>query len=175
VRILIAEDDEDIARSYTDIFKGRGHSVIITHDGKECVKTYAVAMEMAFASKKQNGGAAVMPFDVVLLDYRMPHENGLEVAREILALNPEQRVIFASAYVKDALEDSIRRLRHAIELVEKPFDPKTLVETVEDTKVFTALKQLNASLQQIVELDLTDKQQIDLLSNVRRVMKGKSF
>jgi CheY-like chemotaxis protein len=173
VRILIAEDDEDIA--YTDLFEGRGHSVLITRDGKECVKTYAVAMEMAFALKKQSGAATVMPFDVVLLDYRMPHENGLEVAREILALNPEQRVIFASAYVKDALEDSIRRLRHAIELVEKPFDPKTLIETVEDTKVFTALKQLNASLQQIVEMDLTDKQQMDLLSNVRRVMKGKSF
>lgn len=174
MRILIAEDDEDIARSYTDLFKGHGHSVIITRDGRECVKTYAVAMELVFASKKQNG-SAVMPFDAVLLDYRMPHENGLEVAREILALNPDQRVIFASAYVKDALEDSIRRLRHAIELVEKPFDPKVLVETVEDTKVFTALKQLNASLQQIVELDLTDKQQMDLLSNVRRVMKGKSF
>ena len=174
MRILIAEDDEDIARSYTDLFKGRGHSVIITRNGKECVKTYAVAMELAFASKKQNG-SAVIPFDAVLLDYRMPHENGLEAAREILALNPDQRIIFSSAYVKDALEDSIRRLRHAIELVEKPFEPKALVETLEDTKVFTALKQLNASLQQIVELDLTDKQQMDLLSNVRRVMKGKSF
>ena len=174
MRILIAEDDKDIARSYTDLFKGRGHSVIITHDGKECVKTYAVAMEMAFASKKQNG-AAVMPFDVVLLDYRMPNENGLEVAREILALKPDQRVMFVSAYVKDALEDSIRRLRHAIELVEKPFDPQNLISAVEDTKVFAALKQLNTSLQQIVELDLSDKQQMDLLSNVRRVMKGKSF
>lgn len=173
MRILIAEDNKDIAKSYNDLFKGRGHSVIITHDGKECVKTYAVAMEMAIASKKQ--GSAAVPFDIVLLDYKMPNENGLEVAREILALNPEQRVIFVSAYVKDALEDSIRRLRHAIELVEKPFDPKRLVETVEDTKVFAALKQMNASLQQIVELDLTDKQQVDLLSNVRRVMKGKAF
>jgi CheY-like chemotaxis protein len=36
------------------------------------------------------------PFDVVVLDYRMPKKDGTEVAKEILDLNPNQRIIFES-------------------------------------------------------------------------------
>jgi DNA-binding response OmpR family regulator len=174
VKILVAEDDNDIAKSYRDLFKVNNHDVLVTDNGNECILTYARAMEIALASRK-NGDGQVMPFDVVILDYKMPYKTGLEVAKEILALNPNQRIIFVSAYVKDALEDSVRRLRHAIELVEKPFEPKALMEKVEDTKVFQALKQINEGLQQIVDLDLDDSQQQDLIANLRRVLKGKAF
>ncbi|MDQ3967915.1 MAG: hypothetical protein M3275_05910 [Thermoproteota archaeon] len=37
---------------------------------------------------------------VVILDYKMPKKDGLRVAKEILDMNPEQRIIFASAYVE---------------------------------------------------------------------------
>jgi DNA-binding NarL/FixJ family response regulator len=32
----------------------------------------------------------------VILDYKMPKINGMEVAKEILAINPHQRIIFSS-------------------------------------------------------------------------------
>jgi CheY-like chemotaxis protein len=35
--------------------------------------------------------------DVVVLDYKMPGKDGMEVAKEILTINPDQRIIFASA------------------------------------------------------------------------------
>ena len=44
----------------------------------------------------------------------MPHINGIEVAKEILAVNPHQRIIFASAYIKDTVIDSIKNLRHVM-------------------------------------------------------------
>lgn len=174
MKILVAEDDKDIANSYCDLFKVNNHDVLVTNDGNECVLTYARAMEIALASRK-NADGPVMPFDVVILDYKMPYKTGLEVAKEILSLNPDQRIIFVSAYVKDALEDSVRRLRHAIELVEKPFEPKALIEKIEDVKVFQALKQINEGLQNIVDLDLDESQQHDLIANLRRVLKGKAF
>ena len=52
-------------------------------------------------------------FDVVLLDCNMPCINGIEVAKEILAVNPHQRIIFASAYVKDTVTDSIMNLKQS--------------------------------------------------------------
>ena len=50
-------------------------------------------------------------FDVVILDYKMPKRDGLEVAKEILEVNPEQWIIFTSAYVKKMLEESVEGLK----------------------------------------------------------------
>jgi hypothetical protein len=38
----------------------------------------------------------------------MPKKNAIEVAKEILEINPEQWIIFASAYVKETLEKFCR-------------------------------------------------------------------
>jgi CheY-like chemotaxis protein len=60
-------------------------------------------------SKKYNNKAqgstssTKSPFDVVELDYKMPGKDGMEVAKEILTINPDQRIIFASAYFKETL------------------------------------------------------------------------
>ena len=53
-------------------------------------------------------------FDVVVLDCKMPQMNGIEVAKEILAVNPHQRIIFASAYTKDTVIDSIKNLKQSM-------------------------------------------------------------
>jgi hypothetical protein len=51
----------------------------------------------------------------------------MEVAKEILTVNPHQRIIFVSAYVKETLEESVKQLRQAVELMQKPFEPDVLV------------------------------------------------
>lgn len=56
----------------------------------------------------------------------MPRMHGMEVAKEILAVNPHQRIIFASAYVKDAPQGSITRLKQIVELLQKPFGEQDL-------------------------------------------------
>ena len=40
----------------------------------------------------------------------------MEVAKEILAINPHQRIIFASAYVWETLIDSVKELKQIVEL-----------------------------------------------------------
>jgi CheY-like chemotaxis protein len=51
------------------------------------------------AERQKNRCGIPSPFDVVVLDYKMPSKDGMEVAKEILQINPYQRIIFASAYV----------------------------------------------------------------------------
>jgi CheY-like chemotaxis protein len=87
--------------------------------------------------------SAIPPYDVVILDYKMPGMNGMDVAKEILAVNPHQRIIFASAYVKETLQESVMQLKQIVELMQKPFTITQLVDTVEDKQVYEELKNLN--------------------------------
>src|ERR1051325_8692869 len=106
MKILIAEDEPNIARIYKISFEDAGHDVIISRDGVECVETYK--SELAEIKTQQENSIPypkTTPFDVVILDYRMPKKDGMEVAREIIGAEPGQRIIFVSAYVLSTLEE----------------------------------------------------------------------
>ncbi len=79
-------------------------------------------------------------FDVVILDYKMPDRNGLEVAKEILTINHHQRIIIASAYLVKILIDSIMEPSIPVEILEKPISNKMLIDTIEDTAIYKNLK-----------------------------------
>ena len=68
---------------------------MLTFDG-EC----EVVAEAADATRGFDAWETTRP-DVIVLDMRMPGENGLDVARRILAVDPGQRVIMCSAYMDD--------------------------------------------------------------------------
>ncbi len=155
--ILIAEDDLDTALQYEIALEERRHKVILTYDGDECVNMYKRIM---------NDGKHI---DVVLLDYRMPKKNGMQVAKEILRLNPKQRIIFASAYVQETLIDSVKQLRHVVELLQKPFELDTLVNTIENEEISEELGELNEYLKEFKEFELTQEQIDDLLHTLRLI------
>jgi CheY-like chemotaxis protein len=95
MNILIAEDEMDIALLYKKVLEERNHQVTVTTNGEDCLKCYHdVFQDTCYIQRLQ------VPFDVVLLDYKMPQINGMEVAKEILAVNSHQRIIFASAHVR---------------------------------------------------------------------------
>ena len=130
MQILIAEDHEEQARLYKKILDERGHKITFTKDGQECIDVF-----------KED-----QAFDVVVLDYQMPKKNGLDTAKEILSLKPTQRIIFASAHVEDILKEAVQHLKKATELLEKPFKIDTLVDTIEDKKLYEELEKFNANL-----------------------------
>jgi CheY-like chemotaxis protein len=118
------------------------------------------------------------PFDAVILDYRMPKKDGLEVAKEILALNPSQRIIFASAYVKETLRESVKELRQIVELMQKPFLPEALVDVVEDTEAYPELKKLFVNVSKMSEIDFenpTPDQVRDIFEGLKKIQKGRTF
>jgi len=115
-----------------------------------------------------------VPFDVVLLDYKMPQINGMEVAKEILAVNSHQRIIFASAHVKETLEYSIKQLKQVVELMQKPFSINKLIDTIEDSEVYDELQKLNVDIDIVKAIIPTHQQITDLLERLRRIQKNKS-
>jgi CheY-like chemotaxis protein len=103
MRILVAEDEEDIKTIYYMSLVERGHKVILTSDGEECLMVYRQKLQEHQEHHHNEKTSSLSYFDVVILDYKMPKKDGLQAAKEILDINPEQRIIFASAYVRETL------------------------------------------------------------------------
>jgi len=178
MKILIAEDEEDIALVYEKALETRKHEVTITFNGEDCLKTYhdkAYYMKFQTLPSLNRYSTNISPFDVLLLDYKLPDMNGMEVAKEILAVNPHQRIIFVSAYVKETLQDSVKQLHQIVELMQKPITINELIDTVEDKDVYNELKKLNVDLDVIKAANPTHEQIMDLLERLRKIEKMRTF
>src|SRR6185436_18607758 len=97
MKILIAEDEEAISMQYQIMLEERGHETTVTNNGEECMTAYRSALGSTSASDDDQMGEFYPPFDIVILDYRMPKKDGLAAAIEIFELCPSQRIMFASA------------------------------------------------------------------------------
>ncbi|WP_162858574.1 response regulator [Candidatus Nitrosotenuis aquarius] len=127
---MIAEDNKFTARQYKILLEKMGHKVITTEDGSECVKKYKEAL-----SKSEFDSLDESPFDLVLLDHNMPKKTGAQAAKEILAKNPDQKILFVTAYQRWAVEDDTDELFDKIVLLEKPFTLGQLSRKIESFSV----------------------------------------
>ena len=172
MKILIAEDEYDIAMLYKTALEKRNHHVTMTYNGEVCLKTYNEEFQkMRF----RTDATERMPFDVVILDHKMPEVSGIGVAEEIIAINPHQRIIFVSAYVQENLEGSIKKLKQVVELRQKPIGLNALIDTIEDKDAYTELQNLNVDVDIVKAVNPTHEQITDLLDRLRDVQKGKRF
>ena len=114
-KIFIIEDDRLLQELYSLIFKEAGYEIIgKAFDGEDAVVKYKDLMETP---------------DIIILDYRMPLKNGIDVIKEIISINEDQRFIFASADTtikKHALELG------AVEFIEKPFEIRKFIKIIKE-------------------------------------------
>jgi len=169
-RILIAEDDEDTALTYKMALKDAGYEAKIVDNGEDCAKIYLENFQefRLLKSKKTAVHPYDQPFEVVILDYRIPRMDGLQVAKEILTVNPRQRIIFASAYVKETLKDSVRGLKQVVELLQKPFSSQILVDMIRDKQVYKQLRRYRVDTKILQKAELTHEQLTELLNIMKR-------
>ena len=123
--ILIAEDNKFTALQYNKILGKNGHQVILTKDGEECLEKYREA-----SKKNTSKNLFRTPFDVVVLDQSMPKKTGREVADSILKINPNQRIVFASAYNVVGKNDSTEDFEEKFEYLQKPFSLSKFVRQI---------------------------------------------
>ncbi len=133
MRILVAEDSEFFALLYKTALQKRGHSVIIAKDGSDCIYKYTDA--------QQNFGNGKSPFDLVILDHQMPRMQGTQVAKEILVLNPNQRILFVTGHVKEMMK-GVKAIGKKIELLQKPFPTNAMIRQVEGLTKFRWLQRI---------------------------------
>jgi DNA-binding NtrC family response regulator len=108
-RILIVDDDEVVRRSYLRSLESISRDVQAASDGEQALQTM-----------EQN------PCDVVLLDLRMPGQDGLSVLRTIKQKWPESEVVIITGYPTVASVKEAVRLG-AYDYVAKPVGPQDVI------------------------------------------------
>jgi two-component system chemotaxis response regulator CheY len=111
-KLLVVDDSSLSRRILRRILEEAGHKVAEAADGMMALEQYAVDKP-----------------DMVLLDVTMTEINGLEVLRQLRALDANARVVMATADV----QSSTRTLAEgggAIGFVLKPFSSETILHAV---------------------------------------------
>jgi CheY-like chemotaxis protein len=170
MRVLIAEDENDLLDQYKDVLEDKGHQVTTSKNGDECIRIYRIESENI---KKTDDSA--LPFDAVILDYQMPIKNGLETAKKILEINSHQRIIFASGFVQETFYESIKNLKQIKEIMKKPFKLQALIDTLEDKEIYQQLEKLNVDISAIKELNPTHAQIQAYFDVLCQLQKGRTF
>jgi len=108
VRVLIADDEQDMLKILKAYFEKEGFQVLLAKDGEE-------ALEIFYEVK----------IDLAILDWMMPKRNGITVCQEIKK-NSSVKVLMLTA--KSENEDELVALQSgADEYVKKPFHPGILL------------------------------------------------
>lgn len=104
LNIIVIEDGESQRELLHDFLAGEGHSVAVAASGE-------AGLEIV-----KNGH-----FELVLLDYKMPGMNGIEVLEAVKAINPEIDIIMMTAF--GTIETAVSAMKSgAADYITKPID-----------------------------------------------------
>lgn len=113
-RLLIVEDDSDIGSGLEEFFSDQGYDVSRAANGEQALQQITT----------------LPPYDVVLLDVRLPEKDGFEVLREARKAGVDSPVIMLTIKAEDK-----HKLRGfalgADDYVTKPFDLEELAARVQ--------------------------------------------
>ncbi len=113
LRALAVDDEPAIARTVRMALQGSGWVVDTAASGEEALECFAAD-----------------PYDLVLLDLRLPGIQGTEVLRRLVADHPVVRVVIMSAY--GTAECALETMRlGAADILRKPFTPDELRAVVD--------------------------------------------
>lgn len=109
MKILIAEDDENMCKILKLYLQKEGYSVETVLNGRDAISY--------FDNKKA---------DLLLLDWMLPYKNGIEICQELKRMNVPVKIIMITA--KTAADNELSGLTAgADDYIRKPFDMKVLL------------------------------------------------
>jgi DNA-binding NtrC family response regulator len=111
IRILLAEDDDDLRWALCDSLQEEGYEVLPVADGRALLERLGAAMLL---------GDSEFPADVILTDHRMPGLTGLEILGRVRERGWKVPVVVMTAYSDGELRRQAEELGAVF--VEKPID-----------------------------------------------------
>lgn len=106
IRILYVEDNDDLRDSIAILLEAEGRQIVT------CANALDAMAEIA------RGG-----FDLLITDVSLPGLSGVELARHVLAIDPDQWVVLCSGY---EFADRLGTLGPNVRALTKPFEIEDL-------------------------------------------------
>ena len=167
MKILLADKDFKTALAYKTALEERKHHVVISNNIEECLKTYHDALDKI--RDQTDLVEHIQPFDAVILEYKISELTGIEAAKEILIVNPRQRIIIATDCITHDLLDSMKTLENfSVELLQKPPGDDVIVSLIEEKEIFTELQKLDINTEYVKSAQFRHEQMIDMLNALRK-------
>jgi two-component system nitrogen regulation response regulator NtrX len=111
-RILVVDDETNIANSLKEILSDEGYDVSVTEDGLN-------ALDMIQSD----------PPDLLLLDVWLPGMDGIEVLKTVKTYHPEIEVLVMSGH--GTIDTAVKATKlGAFDFIEKPFSMDSLTQSV---------------------------------------------
>ena len=112
--VLIVDDEQLLVRTVSSVLKEAGYRI-------------AVAGSAEQAEKHVFGGT---PFDLIVVDNRLPKESGIELIKRLREAAVKSKVILMTAYETPEVKSEAKRLK-VDRYLRKPFDLTVLVDEVQ--------------------------------------------
>lgn len=116
LRILAVDDNPTIRSSMHFIFGDPRYEVTDAEDGDDALARLDANPE---------------PYDVIIVDQKMPHLDGAELVQEIRKRGITSRIIVLSAHITPEVRSTFEQLDIQV-IVEKPFDIKHLRSALDE-------------------------------------------
>ena len=159
--VLIVDDEPNICKILSRLVESEGFEALISHDGKS-------ALEMI---------ASEMP-DVLLVDFKMPEIDGMEVMKRAKEMDPDLAVVMITAYAD--IPRTVEAMKAgAHDYLAKPFEHHELIRVVRRALAERELKRKINKLSGQLQISCSFRKMMGpsdaigrVISDVNRVAKS---
>jgi DNA-binding NtrC family response regulator len=152
--LLIVDDELSVRDSLGKWFREEGYEV--------CVAESAQAALTQMADH---------PFDLALVDIKMPGTDGVQLLHRMREIDPDMPVIIMTGYA--SVETAVAALKDgAYDYISKPFDPDDMAHTVRNALAHKRATRENVRLKETVAKATQPQELIGQSAGMRRVLEA---
>ena len=158
ITVLYAEDEKEAREGFAKTLERYTKEQYIASDGEDAIRLYRQYHP-----------------DIVITDINMPNKNGIELAKEILEINPEQIIMFITAHTESKY--TLRALEMQVEAyLIKPINKNKFKEKLNHITKNIVSKRENEKNQKIIQVMLDSRSSVLVLTDFFNIeFASKSF